>query len=481
MGAITGAEYIRRINHLKPNVWFEGKQISENLSSHPAFKGVMKSQAELYDLQHDKTIQNKMTFRSPKTGERVGMSYLIPKTKEDLVKRRNMIQEWAKSTAGMMGRSPDYMNTVLTALASSAELLKGKKNCFPDHLISFYEKARDQDLSFTHTFINPQVNRSQFYLEDEEEMIAARVIEENEDGIVVKGARLLATQGGITDELFVFSAPGSLHPEQAFAFSIPSNTRGLSFVCRESFAYKDSSFDYPLSSRFEEMDTIVVFDHVLVPWERVFFYNNVPASSSFFIESAFIPLALHQVASRQVVKTEFILGLVQMIVDTIQIGEYQHVQEKVSEIIVGLETMRSFLIRSEVEAERDQWGVMRPAQPPLIAAINTFPRLYPRFAEIIQQLGASGLMLIPSEKDFQSDIKEELHVYLQGATREARDRVKLFRLAWDLSMSSFGSRQTLYERFFFGDPVRLASHLYNAYDCDEYMERVDRFLNKEEE
>ncbi|TCT17540.1 4-hydroxyphenylacetate 3-monooxygenase [Melghiribacillus thermohalophilus] len=480
MGAITGEEYIRRINRLNPNVWFEGKRIQGELSSHRAFKGVMKSQAKLYDMQHKKSLRDKMTFRSPITGDRVGMSYLIPETKEDLMKRRNMIQEWAGTTAGMMGRSPDYMNTVLTALASSAEQLKGEKNCFPTHLQSFYEMAREKDLCFTHTFINPQVNRSQFYLGAEEEVIAARVVEQNEEGLVIKGARLLATQGGMTDELLVFSAAGCLDPDQAFAFSIPSHTPGLTFMCRESFAYKDSSFDYPLSSRFEEMDTVVVFDHVLVPWERVFFYNNVEIANSFFKTSAFLPMALHQVVCRQTVKTEFILGVAQMMVDTIQIGEYQHVQEKISEIIVALEMMKSFLSRSEMEAEKDQWGVMRPALYPLLAAINTFPRQYPRFSEILQQLGASGLMLIPSEKDFESKMKKNLDQYLQGATRDARERVKLFRLAWDMCMSSFGSRQTLYEQFFFGDPVRLASVLYNTYERDEYVKRVEKFLNREE-
>lgn len=476
MPTITGDNYINRIDELDTTIWIEGKPMSGKISDHPAFKGVMNSQAALYDLQHDESLVDVMTYQSPTTGDRVGMSYLQPKTRDELVKRRTMIQEWAKSTNGMMGRSPDYMNTVLMAFASSVGFLKGKENCFPENITKFYEYAREHDISMTHTFINPQVNREQFYFEDSDEPIAAKVVDRNDEGIVVKGARLLATQGGITDEIVVFSAGGIQDKANGFAFSIPSNSKGLRFICRESFVGGDSTFNYPLSSRFEEMDTIVVFDNVLVPWDRVFYFDNIEVSNSFMVQSSFLPYTLHQAVSRQIVKTEFVLGVVESIIDTINIGEYQHVQEKASEIIVALETMKALVIKSEVDAELDQWGFMRPDRTTLQIAINTFPRVYPRFTEIIQLLGASGLMSIPTEEAFLSEVRKDLDHYLQAKSENAEERVKLFRLAWDITMSSFGTRETLYERFFFGDPIKLSSQLYFSYDKEEYVKRVKKFL-----
>ncbi|OKL36886.1 4-hydroxyphenylacetate 3-monooxygenase, oxygenase component [Domibacillus mangrovi] len=476
MPAITGNDYIERIDRLKTSVWIDGALVTGNISEHPSFKGVMKSQAALYDLQHNKSLKDAMTYPSPSTGDCVGMSYLQPKTRDDLAKRRAMIQQWAISNNGMMGRSPDYMNTVLMAFASSVNFLKGKENCFPENITKFYEYARENDVSMTHTFIDPQVNRTKFYFEDTDEPIAAKVIEKNEMGIIVKGARLLATQGGITDEIMVFSAGGILDKAKGFAFSIPSNSKGLTFVCRDSFVEGDSSFNYPLSSRFEEMDTIVIFDRVLVPWERVFYYDNIEVSNSLMTSSSFLPFTLHQAVSRQIIKTEFVLGIVQSIIDTINISEYQHVQEKASEIIVALETMKALVIKSEFEAEIDEWGFMRPDQITLQIAINLFPQVYPRFTEIIQLLSASGLMTIPTEKTFQSSIRKDLDQYLQAKSRNAEDRVKLFRLAWDLTMSSFGTRETLYERFFFGDPIKLSSHLYFSYDKKPYVNRVKNLL-----
>lgn len=296
-----------------------------------------------------------MTFFLPNKEEPIGMSYLQPKTKEDLKSRRKMIEQWALSTHGLMGRSPDYMNTAIMSFASSAPLLKNRKNCFPENIQSLYERAMDEDLSFTHTFITPQVNRSQGYLEYSEQPISAKVIDRNEKGIVIKGARLLATQGGLTDEVLVISAPSLfLDTDEAFAFSIPSNTKGLKFIGRESFVGGESSFNHPLSSRYEEMDSIVVFDNVLVPWDRVFFYDNVEAAIDFMNRSSFHTFAYHQVVTRQIVKTEFILGMAQLLVQTINVSEYQHIHGKLSEIIIGLETLKALLEKSENDAEIDE-------------------------------------------------------------------------------------------------------------------------------
>ncbi|HAM79474.1 4-hydroxyphenylacetate 3-monooxygenase, oxygenase component [Ornithinibacillus bavariensis] len=479
MPAISGSDYITRIDNLKANVWVDDKPVTGKISEHPAFKGVINSQAALYDLQHNDSLKSIMTYTSETTGQKVGMSFLQPKSIDDLIKRRKMTQEWALASNGMMGRSPDYMNTVLMALASSAGYLKGKENCYPERLVAFYEYARENDLSMTHSFVNPQVNRAQFYFEDSDEPIAAKVIETNDEGIVIKGARLLATRGGITDEIVVFSAGGIQDKANGFAFSIPSNEKGIRFICRESFVIGDSTFNYPLSSRYEEMDTIVVFDHVLIPWERVFYYNNLLVSNEFAMASSFLPFSLHQAISRQIIKTEFVLGIVQSIIDSINIGEYQHVQEKTSEIIIALETLKALIIKSEVEAKLDEWGIMRPDQKTLQVASNIFPKVYARFNEIIQLIGASGLISIPTESAFESPLKKDLDHYLQSKSDDAKNRVKLFRLAWELSMSAFGAREVQYERYFFGDPVKLASQLYYSYDKTPYVKRVRDFLTEE--
>lgn len=478
MAAINGSQYIDRLNALGNEIWFDGEKVTGLLSEFPAFKGLLQTKAALYDLQVAPELIDDMTYPSPTSGDTVGLSFLQPKSHEELLKRRGMMEHWARQTNGILGRSPDYLNSVLMSFAASASLLKGEKNCYPQHLLAFYELAREQDLSLTHTFITPQVNRSKFYVEQSEEPIAARVIGESREGLIVKGARLLATQGGLTDEVLVLSSSRNLFSKgEAFAFAIPSNTKGLRFICRDTFIGGESSFDHPLSSRYEEMDSIVVFDRVVVPWERVFYYNNDSIAARFPVDSAFQSFAMHQAITRQTVKLQFVLGIAELLVDTLNIRGYQHVQEKLSEIIVGLETMQALLEKSERHAQRNASGFLCPDVFTLKAAGYTFQKAYPRFVEIIQLIGASGMITLPSEKAFHSDIRVDLDRYLQGANVGAKERVAIFRLAWDLTMSAFGTRQTQYERYFFGDPIRLASDLYETYPKQSYVGTVRKFLD----
>ena len=174
----------------------------------------------------------------------------------------------------------------------------------------------------------------------------------------------------------------------------------------------------------------------------------------------------HQVVVKNIAKSELMLGLAALLVDTIAVESFQHIQEKLAEIWVSMETMKAMLRAAEADAALDEWGVMRPAWNPLDAARNLFPRLYPRMVEIIQQIGASGLVAMPTEQDLRGPLVEDIKRYYQAARADAFDRIPLFRLAWDVALSAFGSRQVLYERFFFGDPVRLAGALVANHDAE---------------
>src|SRR5439155_14781043 len=130
-------------------------------------------------------------------------------------------------------------------------------------------------------------------------------------------------------------------------------------------------------------------------------------------------------------KTEFLVGLASLIIHTIAIEGFQHVQEKLAEIWVNMETMRAFLRAAEADAALDEFGVMRPAFDPLDAARNLYPRLYPRMIEIIQQLGAAGLVAMPTEADVNGPLAEEVRRFYQAARADAHERIPILRLAWD--------------------------------------------------
>ena len=482
LSIITGNDYIKRIDSLNNEIWIDGERITGNLSEHPAFRGILKSKGKLYDLQHDITAGPVLTRRSSENNDPFNFAYEQPTTREALEKRREATQLWAKTSAGTMGRSPDYVNTAIMTLGTSSAFFKRR---FSENIQNIFSNAIENDLSFAHTFINPQVNRSyrnnEFTTNNKKDnVIGAKVIDENENGIVVHGARLLATQGGVTDEILVLPVSGnSTDPASAYAFAIPSNTPGLRFICRESYANSDeSTFNQPFSSQYDEVDSIVVFDEVLVPWERVFVYEDLNTSAGIFSLTNLNTMLIYQALCRQVVKTEFLLGLGESIAKTISIKEYQHVQEKISEIIMSVEIMKSLLYKAEREAQQNLFGTMVPHDKPLLVAASYFQKTYPRLVEILHLLGASGFITLPTEQDFNSAIGKDLNQYLQSKNDTAKKRVELFRLAWDLTMSPFGSRQTQFERFFFGDSVRLSSSLYQLYDKATYVKYVQSFLDE---
>ena len=483
MPAKTGNQYIANLRDNPAEVWIRGERVAD-VTTHPALRGGVKSVAALYDRQHEPGLRDEMTFASPSSGEPVGLSFMIPSTHEDLSRRRAMMTRWAWQGCGMMARTPDFMNVSIAGWAGAAAYFGTNRDGFDQNVLRFFEHIRENDVTLTHTLVNLQRRRDAGVVDNIDDQVALTVVKETDAGIIVRGSRILATLGPVSDEIAVYPTRTHLIGEdawrQAFSFAIPNDTPGVKFICRESFDFGRSNFDHPLGSRFEEMDALVFFDDVLVPWERVFLLGDVEMCNNYAIATQSTTHSGYQVVNRCVVKTEFILGLAQLMVDTMGSGELPHVQERISEIIVYLETLKACLRASEADAQLNQWGVMCPAQGPITAGRALYPTMiYPRLAEIVQLLGASSLMALPSEGDFDAAIGPDVERYLATDSSGGRDRVRLFRLAWDVACSAFGGRQVLYERFFGGDPVRNAMLTYRTYDREGAMGRVREFLERE--
>lgn len=294
----------------------------------------------------------------------------------------------------------------------------------------------------------------------------------------------MATLGPLSDELAIYSPRmRKMKPEEerryALAFAIPCHTPGLKFLCRESFDLGRSRFDHPLGSRFEEMDAVVFFDDALVPWERVFLLGNVQLLNEVTSATHSIVHTGHQGAAKNVAKSEFLLGVALLMAQTLGSSQQPHVQERLAELMVHTEVIKACLRAAEADAHLDERGVMCPAALPLEAIRTLFMNVYPRMVEILQLLGSSSFMLIPSEADFKGPLLPEIERYLATDATPAQERVKLFRLAWDIACSAFGGRQELYERFFAGDPLSRAQFLYKLYPKEGLMERVWGFVGRE--
>jgi len=482
MPARTGAEYIKGLQDQEREIWLRGERVKD-VTTHPGLANGVRAIASLYDLQHDPALRDEMTYVSPTSRERVGLSFVIPRTKQELERRGAMMLRWARTTCGMMGRSPDFMNVTFAAWAAAGDYFARGRPQFGQNMRRYYEYISEHDLTLTHSLINLQRSRTVSGMFNLEAGTALQVVRETDAGIVVHGARILATLGPLADEIAVYSPRVARHTEThspfALNFAISCGTPGLKFLCRESFDLGRSHFEHPLGSRFEEMDCVVFFDNVLVPWERVFLLGDVDLLNGTATATHSMTHTAHQGAAKNIAKCEFVLGVALLMTKTLGNGHLPHSEERLGELMLYTELMKACMRAAEADAQLDEWGVMCPAALPAESTRNLFMTAYPRMVEILQLLGSSSFMITPSEADFSGPLAPEIEQYLATDTATARERVKLFRLAWDIAGSAFGSRQVLYERFFASDPLTRARALGALYPKDETMARVQEFLDDE--
>jgi 4-hydroxyphenylacetate 3-monooxygenase len=480
MGVRTGRQFLESLRDDR-EIWIDGERVAD-VTADPRFASAAMSIAELYEMQHDPALRDRLTYKSPSSGERVGLAFIQPTAIEELVRRREMVKIWADATCGMFGRSPDFMSIHLTGFACAKAEFALREPRFGENLWNYYLQCRENDLVLTHTLINPQVDRSK-PVEAQEKDLAAKIVRETDRGIVVSGARMVSTLCAYSHDLLVMPSTYLANtPEAAsyaFGFAIPVATPGLRFICRPSVVHQGaaSPLDYPLSSRLDEGDAMVVFEEVLVPWERVFIHRDSELCNGLYTRTGAMPQIMHQFSTKNLAKAEFMMALAFALARSTNVDQHLHVQGMLAEMIQFTEFTRACLRASEADAKPNAAGFMTPASMPLWTIRMMFPKMFIRMCEIIQSLGAGGLVAVPSYAETASPVWNDVEKYFQSANADAKTRIKLFRLAFDAAISTFAGRQQLYERYYSGDPVRLSATLYSIYDKDGYMDRISRLLD----
>src|SRR3954468_17988884 len=270
VAARTGAEYLAAVGADERELWLDGERVGRPLE-HPLLRAAAKSVARVYDLQLEHA--DDMLAPSPEDGRLVNVTHLVPRSRQDLERRRRAFELVAALSGGVMGRTPDYLNVTFACFAGRSDVWARRGNeQLADNLVAYQALMRDRDLSTTHALMNPQVDRNKPEAEQAMGQVALHRGGESGDAIVLRGARMLPTLAPFADELLVY--PGSdIRPQDgryALGFAIPIATPGLRFICRDSYSKARDPYDYPLSSRFDEMDCVVLFDDVEIPKERIF-------------------------------------------------------------------------------------------------------------------------------------------------------------------------------------------------------------------
>ena len=476
-GARSGEQFLEGLGRAEREVWLRGEKISHPLE-HPDLRGAALSLARVFDIQHEHA--HEMLAPSPDAPDRqVNVTHLIPRSTDDLRRRRRAFELVAALSGGTMGRTPDYLNVTFACFAGRADVWGRRDNAHgAANLVAYQRYMRDHDLSTTHALMNPQVDRSKPEADQAMGQVALHKVGDMKGGIVVRGARMLATLAPFADELLVY--PGSdIRPQDgryALSFAIPMATPGLRFICRDSYSKQRDPYDYPLSSRFDEMDAVVIFDDVEIPGERVFLDGDTVGYSEVITDTGWRGHIMHQAFTRAYVKLNFALGLGHLIANATGVVRFDHIQEKLGQIWNMTELCRSALVAAEVGSRVDDGAVMCPDERPFVALRGEMPKWLPRANEYLQLIGGGGFMATPSRADVEGPLGEEIATYFQSAGAEAERRIRLFRLAWDFLGSELGGRGELYERFYLSDSWRMTALAYTIADKSFPESLVEPFL-----
>jgi 4-hydroxyphenylacetate 3-monooxygenase len=476
----TGSDYLRSLNDGR-QVFVDGECVKD-VAAHRAFREAARSIARLYDIAAEPDLRERMTFVSPKTSEPVLRAYQIPRSHADLKARRLFSETWAEATFGLMGRTPDHVAGFFCGYAARPDVLAAGGQKFADNVVAFYEHMRDNHLYVSYAIVPPQIDRSKPAHQQSDPTLYAGVVKERDDGIVISGAQQLATGGAISD-MIQLSCIHPLRPgdeNYANCLAVPVNAPGLKLYPRRPFALAaTNSFDYPLSSRFDESDSYVVFDNVFVPWERVFIYRNVDVSRDQWFKTPSHSYGNHQAQVRYVTKLRFMIGLTQRMNEmTGNIGN-PAVQVMMGELAALVSVYETMLLAHETVGTIDAKGVLWPSVTALYSAMALQSELNGRMLETVRELTGAAMITLPSSlKDFESpDTASDVERYMRSASSDARSKVALMRLAWDFIGSEFGSRHQQYEKFYGGASFVVKQNVYRNFDFKRATALVDAALN----
>lgn len=495
MGIRTGKAYIESLRDDR-DLYVNGERIGD-VTKHKSFSGIITELADHFDRFHDPEIQSRMTFPSPKDGELVSNSFLMAKSWDEMQQRVDGESLRKDATYGLMGRLPDFMNAFLTDVAAIPHVLGHKDKAFADNAIRYWEYVRDEDICLTHTLVDPKKD----YSKGLESQRALKFIRETDAGIIVSGARMLSTLAPVSEELWVgpYMPRGADEEDYALSFAIPVATPGLSFVAREPYALGRSRYDRPLSERFDEGDALALFDNVLIPWDRVFVFRDVPVYNN--MGPRFPGFLALQAIIRGRAKLRFMIGLSSKMIEVLGRDQQAHFRSMIGEMCacdeladglieasarevlanVEQESARAEQPQSNIEDKLKEMGALFSDPNRGMIAMSTLRTFVPcvnkKAVEIIRLVGSSSLVMTPTAADFDNPkIGPLLEEYIAGAGVGAKERVQVMKLAWDAVATQFGGRQDTYETFFAGDPELGRQLNFMTPKRQNYIAMIDRLL-----
>ncbi len=474
----TGADHLNSLDDGR-EVFINGERVADP-ASHPAFKNAIRSACGLYDFQAEN--EELMTFVSPTSQARVNKCWMMPKSYDELVERRRALVAWSRLSCGFLGRSPDHIASSLLGQVMGLEVFERHSPERAKALTDYYAHARDEDLFLTYVIINPQADQTKAASEQDDEYLVCGVVDEDAQGITVRGAKMLGTSSIMANEV-LFANIQPLHQGEekyAVSFVVPMAAKGLKILSRKSYEESATSeFDYPLSSHFDENDALIYCDDVKVPWDRVFVYRDTDMCRAQFQDTWAHSSQNYQAQIRLMVKLQFLVGIAKRIAEVNGIIGIPSVRDSLGRLAAYAAMVEGLVHGIEAAGEMVD-GIFGPSRHLVYSAQVITQEIYPELVNTIRELAGGGVIMLPSSvADFADPELARLIARTQKSpVTDSVGRVKFMKLAWDALGSEFASRHVQYEMFYAGAQFVTRGHMYRTYDWDNATGLVDDLLGR---
>jgi 4-hydroxyphenylacetate 3-monooxygenase len=479
---LKNAEQYRQTLRDGRDVYYLGERV-DDVTTHFAMAGGIDSIAEIYDLQFDDNARNVLTYVRG-DGVRVTSSYLIPRTKEDLVFRREGIKFVARRSWGTHGRGVDMIATLPIGMYACLPSFRKHSPEYAENIASYIEHLEDTNIHLAETIVDPQGFRARATgtAADAEppDRATARIVKESSEGIWISGIKGVGTAAPQANELIL----GSFHPpldEESFWVYVPANAEGLRMFCREVVHRPGSTaYQHPLTSKGEEIEALVAFDNLFVPRERIMALRKRELHTVNFY-NVWARWEHWYTFVRIVAKAEMYAGLAQLIVDTLELEDIPVIRQRVADVFEYALVLQGMQHAAEELAFPSENDVMTPHHNIVTAARSYAQENLPRVLHILQDICGQGLILRFDEKDLETPAAfgKNLSWFLDTRQVSAREKNLIMNLVWDVAASEHATRSKLFEESNALNVPFLKERMYGEWDRSQLLQEVRSFIGLE--
>lgn len=457
-------------------VYLGGERVKD-VTTHPILQIPVDHSAEIYRLAEIPELTG--LFTAPLEGEPVSRYFLIPKSGQDLLLRRDLIEETTRRCGGTLNIVKAIGSDALFALTLiAARMDRELGTSYVQRVETYLRYCRQKDLALAVAQTDVKGDRSLRPHQQPDPDLYLRVVDRRADGIVVRGAKAHTTQGPVVNEIIAIPtrAMGEEDKEYAVAVAVPANTKGLKFICRPTIPAEASLFDNPVSRRYIETESLTVFEDVFVPWERVFLCGEWPFAGPLAI--TFATFHRFTAVSYKPPIGDLFIGAAQLIAEMNGVDKASHIREKIAKLITYTEIIRACGKAAALDCQIVE-GIAVPNPTMTNVGKYHFASQFHEAIALLQDIAGGLSITVPSEKELRNpETRAYLEKYLVGRSGfKAEDRLKVFHLIRDLTASDFGGYNLVVSLHGEGSQQAQLITTYRDYDLERCKRLVKELLN----